>query len=402
MSLSVAAVYAMMLTVPSGYSYGATMLFVGSLIVLARGNRNAHALSIQDRTLCGLLLAFFAAALLAVLWHQDSLKYLDQAIRYLLAIPVLIALRRVPVRVEWLWLGIAIGLLGAAGVAWWQLYQLSLPRAEGFLTTAIPFADISLTMAVWCLLGGWWAGAQRRLGWTVLMLAGALAGAYAFIAAATRGGLVALPVLAVLIAIALLKREHLRAIVAACIALAAATMVLFTLLPSSQFAEGRYADTVTEWHNYMEKGDASNNVGSRLEAWKAALISIPEKPLLGWGHADYEVQAQHLADTGRVNSVGANLSNTHNNFIEIWLHQGALGLIAFLALMITSFWYFCQRLRAPDLTVRILACCGASLPAAFAMYGLTQVILGRNNGVMFFAVSLAVLWAAMRQAEERA
>jgi O-antigen ligase len=32
-------------------------------------------------------------------------------------------------------------------------------------------------------------------------------------------------------------------------------------------------------------------------------------------------------------------------------------------------------------------------------YGLTQVILGRNNGVMFFLVSLAVLWAAVRSAE---
>lgn len=401
MSLSVATFYAMMLTVLSGYSYGAAMLLVGSLTMLAQGGRGAHPLSTQDKTLCALLLAFFATTLIAVLWHQDPPKYLDQAIRYLLAIPILIALRRVPIRLEWLWLGLALGLLGAAGIAWWQVHQLQIDRAEGFMTSAIPFADISLTMAVWCLLGAWWAGAQRRLGWMALLLVGALAGAYAFIAAATRGGLVALPVLAILIAIALVRREHARVVVAACIALVAATVLLFTLMPASQVAEGRYAEALIEWHNYMEKGDASNNVGSRLEAWKAALISIPEKPLLGWSHADYETQAQHLVDTGRVDAIGANLANTHNNFIEVWLHQGALGLIAFLALMITSFWYFCQRLLAPDLTVRILACCGASLPAAFSMYGLTQVILGRNNGVMFFVVSLAVLWAAMRQAEER-
>lgn len=399
--MGIAAFYAMMLSIPSGYSVGAVVLLVGSLVVLMRHVHGPHPLSVQDKTLCGLLLAFFTATLIAVLWHQDDSKYLDQAIRYLLAIPILIALRRVPVRIEWLWLGLALGLLGAAGVAWWQIHLGEYSRAAGFLTSAIPFADISLTMAVWCLLGAWWAGVQRRPGWTALLLAGALGGAYAFIAAATRGGLVALPVLAVLIAVALVRREHLRMIVVTCIGLVAATMLLFTLLPSSDTAESRYAGALTEWHNYMEKGDATNNVGSRLEAWKAALISIPEKPLLGWGHEDYKVQAQHLADTGRVAPFVTTLANTHNNFIEIWLHQGALGLIAFLALMITSFWYFCQRLRAPDLTVRILACCGASLPAAFSMYGLTQVILGRNNGAMFFVVSLAVLWAAMRQAEER-
>jgi O-antigen ligase len=49
--------------------------------------------------------------------------------------------------------------------------------------------------------------------------------------------------------------------------------------------------------------------------------------------------------------------------------------------------------------VRVLACCGAALPASFVAFGLTQVILGRNNGVMFFLVSLGVLWAAMRSVE---
>lgn len=401
MSLGVAAFYTMMLTVPSGYSYGAAILLVGSLLVLTRGAHGNHLLSTQDRTLCGLLLAFFATTLITVLWHQDSLKYLDQAIRYLLAIPILVALRRVPVRIEGLWLGLTLGLIGAAGIAWWQVQLIGFDRADGFLTSAIPFGGISLTMAVWCLLGACLVGAQRRPAWTGLLLVGALAGVYAFIASATRGAMVALPVLTILLLVAVVRRKHLHIIVAACIALAVAITLLLTLTPAAQVAERRYDEASTEWHNYVKKGDATNNVGSRLEAWKAALISIPEKPLLGWGHEDYKAQVEHLVDSGRVAPFAAMLANTHNNFIEIWLHQGSLGLLAFLALMITSFWYFCQRLRAPDLTVRILACCGASLPASFAVYGLTQVILGRNNGVMFFAVSLAVLWAAMRQAEGR-
>ncbi|MBV6274046.1 O-antigen ligase family protein [Alcaligenaceae bacterium CGII-47] len=402
MSCSIAAFYTLMLAAPSGYSYGGALLLIGSLLVLSRGNHDATSLSIQDKTLCALLLAFFATTLIAVLWHQDSFKHLDQAVRYLLAIPILIALRRTTVRIEWLWGGLVLGLLGAAGIAWWQVHLIGFDRADGFLTSAIPFGGISLSMAVWCLLGAILTGSQRRLGWTALLLIGALAGVYAFIASATRGAMVALPILAILLLIATVRRSHWRVILAVSIALAISITLLLTSTSAPQVAERRYNEALTEWHNYVEKGDATNNVGSRLEAWKAALISIPEKPLLGWSHADYDAQTQHLVDTGRIAPFVTTLSNTHNNFIEVWLHQGALGLLAFLALMVTSFWYFCQRLRAPDLTVRILACCGASLPAAFSMFGLTQVILGRNNGVMFFAVSLAVLWAAMRQAEERA
>jgi O-antigen ligase len=163
--------------------------------------------------------------------------------------------------------------------------------------------------------------------------------------------------------------------------------------------ERRLDETLAEWHAYSQQGDATNNVGSRLEAWKAALISVPERPLLGWGHTEYNAHVDELIDAGRIKPFVAALSNTHNQFIELWLHQGTLGLVAFLALLIAGFWYFAQRLRHDDITVRVLACCGASLPAAFAVFGLTQVILGRNNGVMFFLVSLAIWWAAMRQAE---
>lgn len=46
-------------------------------------------------------------------------------------------------------------------------------------------------------------------------------------------------------------------------------------------AERRYNKALIEWHNHTEKGDDVNNVGSYLEAWKAAFISISEKPLLG-------------------------------------------------------------------------------------------------------------------------
>lgn len=414
MAAGAAIFFLLMLSAPSGYSVGGGVLFVGGAAVwLATSSvgRNgatngatpqAAPWSGEDRALCWLLLAVFLVNAVAVLWHGDSGKYLDQGTRYVLAIPILVGLRRARLRLDWLWAGLALGLAGAAAVAWWQTGHIGVLRAEGFLTSAIPFGDIALTMAFWCLMGAILAGMRRRPLWAAFLLAGALAGAYAFIASATRGGLVALPIFAVLAAVALWHRQFRKPLLLGCTALAAGMAIVMTIQPVSQIAEDRYASTVAEWQDYTRDGNAANNVGSRLEAWKSALISIPQRPLLGWGHEEYDGHLRHLIEAGRIHPYVATLSNTHNNFLEIWLHQGTLGLFAFLAMMITSFWYFCRRLRAPDLTVRVLACCGASLPAAFGAFGLTQVILGRNNGVMFFVLSLAILWAAMRQAEAQA
>lgn len=404
MAASAALFFLLALSVPNGYSWGAGLLLGGALAMRWRGRLadmpHAPPWSVQDRTLCILLAVVFLANAVAVAWHGDGGKYLDQGVRYLLVIPVVWGLRQVRLRADWIWAGLAVGCMGAAAVAWWQIHQMEFERASGFITSAIPFGDIALLMAFWCLLGAALMAIRHRIGWTALLLAGALAGTYAFITAATRGGLVALPILFVLAAVVLIRREHARLVLTGFAVIVVAVTLAFTLLTAGQVAESRFSDTFSEWRAYSQQGQTEeNNVGSRLEAWKAALISIPERPLLGWSYTDYDTHLGTLVQAGRVNPYVVELSNTHNQFLEIWLHQGTLGLVALLALLIASFWYFAQRLRHADIAVRVLACCGASLPAAFAAFGLTQVILGRNNGVMFFVVSLAIWWAAMRGEE---
>ncbi|MER1940096.1 O-antigen ligase family protein [Castellaniella sp. FW104-16D08] len=403
MSTSIAMFYALALSLPSGYSYGAALLFLGVLYSLVRGRCDVTLpYDRQDRILCLVLLSCFLVPLVAVLWHGDSMAFLDQPLRYVLVIPILIGLRRISIRLHWVWAGIAIGLVTTAGVAWWQVHDLKLPRATGFVTSAIPFSNLSLTMTFWAALGAYWAGSRGRFAWMGLMAVAALCGLYAVLASATRGSWIALPIMLVLPAIAVLRRRHLRRVFAASIVIIVAAMVVFATVPVGEMAAARYAGAVEEWDAYVIRDDATNNVGLRIEAWKAALLSIAERPLLGWGQQEYSTQLDHLIQSGRVDPAILVLANTHNNFIEVWLHQGSLGLLALLAMLISSFWFFCQRLRSTDLTVRVLACCGAGLPAAFACYGLTHYILGRNNGVMFFAISLAVLWALMRQAEQEA
>lgn len=416
MSASAALFFLLTLSAPSGYSLGSGLLLLGGGAVWWTSRRTAprvpHTLqsslrahtvaapwTTEDRVLCTLLLIVFAINALAVLWHGDPGKYLDQGIRYLLVIPILVGLRRVRLRLDWLVIGLTLGLFATAGVAAWQTLGQGIERATGFVTSAIPFSDMSLTLAFWSLMGATLAAIRQRWGWATLLLAGALAGIYAVVAAVTRGSLIALPILLILAGITLLSRAHLRLLLAGIAILSTAVALMLATLPIGQITGSRYADALDEWRAYNQQHKAASSVGARLDSWKAALISIPDRPVLGWGQAEYDTHLQNLITVGRIAPYTGTLANTHNQFLEVWLHQGTLGLSALLALLITSFWFFCRRLRSRVLTVRVLACCGAALPAAFSAYGLTQVILGRNNGVMFFLVSLVVLWAAMRQAE---
>ena len=164
----------------------------------------------------------------------------------------------------------------------------------------------------------------------------------------------------------------------------------------------RYDAAVAEVHDYTANGNASSSVGLRLEAWRTAINNIAEKPLLGWSYRDYDTRLAQLAANHKANVSITTLANTHNNFVEVWLHQGLFGFLALLALFVVPFWFFCKRLRSDDHAVQAFALGGACLLASFFVFSLTQVILGRNNGVIFFGLSLVIFWACMRNAEQKA
>lgn len=400
-SVSVFLFYALALSVPSGYSYGAALLLLSSLIYLVR--RPALHLSSEDHVLIWTLLSVFLVALLTFVIHDNKPKTLDQAIRCLLAVPILLLLLRKPPHVSFLWAGLALGAIASAGLAFWQVTWGPLigGRATGFVTSAIPFGNMGLVLGMLCGVGLFWTCTQtkHRVLWRTVLTLGLFAGVYCSIASMSRGGWIAIPAVICLFLVAFLTRRNLlRAAILASIA--AIALVVIFIMPQTG-VQARYDQAVTEINSYVHDDNAISSVGVRLEAWRAALISIPEKPWLGFSYKGYSAHLQKLATAGRIDPFVQTLSNTHNNFIEVLLHQGILGLSALLALFFVPFWLFCKRLRSNDRLVKTLAISGATVVSSFFIFSLTQVILGRNNGIMFFTLSVVILWAALRHAEAK-
>src|SRR3546814_15407533 len=92
------------------------------------------------------------------------------------------------------------------------------------------------------------------------------------------------------------------------------------------------------------------------------------------------------------------MANTHNTCLEIWVFQGVIGVVLLIALLVTALTYFIRRLRSQDPGVQVAAVCGASLIVAYSVFSLSQVMLSRNNTLLFFLISLSVFWA---RSEER-
>lgn len=393
-SCSVFLFFAPVLSIPGSYSLGTVMLLLAGLFFLAA--RPWRRLSREDRVFAWLLCIIFLVALGLYIFHGDRIRALDLPSRYLLLIPISWLLCRVSPRVEAVWAGLALGGLSAAGVTAWQTEYLDMPRAVGF-TGVIQFGDLGIMIGILCLAGLVWYVVQGRKGWQAFMAIGVLGGAYTSISSGSRGGwLVVVPV-AVIFCIAFLHRRNVKRVVAWLLALCVGIGILSATVPS---IESRYDQAVNEIQQYQEDRDADTSLGARFEMWRALEKIIPEKPWLGWSVKDFKARMQELVDSGQVRPVVLYLANTHNNYLELWVFQGLLGLATTLALFIYMLWCFGKRLRSPCIELRVFAVAGTSLLVSFLVFGMSQVILGRNNTLLFFLIALAVFWGCLRHRED--
>src|SRR5690606_40816462 len=149
---------------------------------------------------------------------------------------------------------------------------------------------------------------------------------------------------------------------------------------------------------YQDEGaESSSSLGARFAIWQTSLDLLTEKPVLGWGEVQFRQELRKRAEAGLLGRVPASLANTHNTFLEVWVMYGGLALIALVCLMISSAWHFLACLRHPDTVMRSYALAGVCLVLGYIVYSQSQVMLIRNNTLMFFLLMLAVLMGLLRQ-----
>lgn len=395
-SLGAFVTLAAMFAIPSGYSYGAVLLLTASLWFLAQRSGGWN-LSRDDKLMAWVLLAYFAIpSLMTALLGNNPTDY-DQYSRSLLAIPLLFLLLRVPVSLKTLWGGITLGIVLAAPLAWWQVEVQHLPRASGFLNV-IHFSNFCLVFTVFCASGFYWAAQQHRHAnrWRAAFALGIVGGIYSVIMGGSRGSWVALPPVAAVFLIAFSSRRNAWRILLAGLACAVVIAGLFTL-PGSPL-KTRYDQGAHDIAQY-ERDNPDTSIGARFEMWQGARDNLRVRPLLGWNTKDYAQSLAKLVDERRLAPIALEFSNNlHNNYLQAWVFTGLPGLLALLALYGLPLWHFAKRLRAADITTRVLAFCGASNVVAYLCFCLTQVVLRRNNGIMFYLLVTLILWGAMHHA----
>ncbi|SER74976.1 O-antigen ligase [Vreelandella subterranea] len=338
------------------------------------------------------LLASYAVSRLPVFVLDDfSSRYVSPGLHMAAVIPIYLMMRHAGSAIQlgayrrWLEWGAIVGSLGASGVALYQTQWLGWQRADGFLFS-INFGYLACAMAFICF--AMLRGSPRKV-W--LVVAG-LAALLAMLLTLTRGSVIAVPPLLLLLLVLnldVLGWKRLLMVVGLAMSLAAVAYL------ASNSVQQRVAYSVDEVHSLLA-GDVSEAVssGGRLQLWMAASHAFKERPLVGLTYPEREALNAELVEQGVVTDwvLSVDRGHAHSQYFEMLASGGLLGILAIFGYLLAPGVYH-LRLVILDRN-NVYAQTGLVFTTGFAIYCLTEAAIHHEMMTAVYAymqVNLLVL-----------
>lgn len=346
-------------------------------------NRAPRDLHREEKTWLWLCAGFFAAIVSSGLvngWGETQTESLEVDIRYLLAVPLYLLLRRHAAAGRWFVAGLVPAAIYIAGYTYYDAIVQGHFRVYGPYSPNL-FGPVAALVALW-LVASWerW-GRQRWL--LVVPVAAALWGA---IMSGSRGaylGIIAMGLVWSLVRF----RGWWRLLPVALVLLSP----LAAYQGSDRFAQ-RVDAAVSDVRTYLdrlEQGETSQTSGTaiRFEMWRAGWLVFKDNPVLGAGWGNYTAAVKKYIEQNGLSRNIAHHDHAHNTYVEVLMSLGAAGFTVFLGMLFYPLIYFSRTFaESPD-----TAMLGILHVVGIAVFSLTDAsTFTKGNFAAIFVLSMCV------------
>lgn len=140
---------------------------------------------------------------------------------------------------------------------------------------------------------------------------------------------------------------------------------------------------------------ANNNVGTRLEMWRAAWHLFLRHPVLGVGVGAYQVQTRDLINKHDIAPVVGIYDHPHSDYFNMLSSAGIVGLLVFLAVLIVPLLRFLRALLSKQSVVHALGLAGALTVIGFGIYALTDTVFLHSMMITWYVIYMALFYALL-------
>jgi O-antigen ligase len=317
----------------------------------------------------------------------------DWAARFLLSIPIFIALRQTNVRTMTIvQFGIPLGALITLVTLILQPAVWAAGRhTTSFAFNLIHFSDTALMLGFLSLFSINWVRKDTSPILT-LKLVGFLAGLYMSIQSGQRGAWLAIPPLLLLWAVSYNKERLWLKLAITALVIVCASWMSYAFVDMVHFRLNNFFQDVS---NFAE-GNKDTSLGIRLQHWRAAIFLFSENPIFGVGPGGFSQAMPALSQQGLLTPAAASMGNAevHSEIFAKGAETGIFGLVSLMSIYIVPTAIFLKVTKSATHPSRRAAFMGLCLIIGFFIFGLTVEIFNLKMTASFFSLTLAVLMAA--------
>ena len=344
------------------------------------------------------LFLYLVLQAVAIIFNQGDISELKRPTKLLLMLLLVVAIMHRGLKVNYFYIGLAVGMILAVMYASWQYYFLNVAR-PGIHNNPQLMGWISATSFSLLLV----ASTELRNWRMFLCLVGMVASIICVILSGSRGALLGLGPVIIFAwwywgsGIAWKNSVKTKTSIFLMSILALIVVVIILGAFSKRIVLG-----VDQTISYMEQGNKRSSIGLRLEAWRGAIIAAREHPILGIGTGEMRRQnfIQEKINMGQLDSSIKALRHTHSDYMGALQSKGIPGLLVQLLIYVVPAIVFYRKLRAKNKMIRLSASCGILLVLNFASFSLTDMPLRHSLSLAFYLITLGIFLGVMKHSSK--
>jgi len=393
------------------YIFGAILLCYPALLFLVRGGMNGalfmltilalfllisrkaykNKLDRADRYFSIAMASGLIAILFSQLYHHDMIaRYFDSDSRFLLAVPVLLALRHINIKIlsimQYAFPSGAIAALVAVLVT----NTLVRTDASTSFMNHIHLGDMALLLGFLSLFSVNWTG-RDHLVVKLFKILGLFAGLTVSVLSSARGGWIAIPVFVFVFVYFRTTGKLFTKLLLVLLSIGIVGLLGYYFIePIHQRLWMIYSDL-----SKFSGGHEDTSIGVRLQLWNAAFHLIAANPIFGVGAAGFANAMDGLSATGLITPVAAGLGKgeVHNEILAHTVRFGVFGLASILAVYFVPFAIFLRAARSKIHQQSVAVVMGMCVTLGFFVFGLTVETFDLKMTAAFYSMTVAVLLA---------
>ena len=372
------------------------LITIISLALLAVGYKgNNRSAGNAEMSFVAAMSSGLAVIFISQLYHQDlSARYFDSPARFLLAVPILLALRGISMRtLSVIQYAFPLGAIAALVAVMVENPAVRYSASTSFMNH-IHLGDLALLLGFLSIFGIGWLG-KDRLAVKALKVCGLLAGLTVSVLSSARGGWIAIPVFVAAFVYCRSKAGFFNKILVAMLIIGVACVLGYLLVePIHQRLWMAYSDLTQ-----FTSGNVDTSIGVRLQLWKAAFHLFAENPIFGVGADGFGRAMDALNASGYITREAAfyGKGEVHNEILAQTVRFGIFGLCSILAIYFVPFFLFLRAAKTGTPQQNGAAMMGMCVTLGFFVFGLTVETFNLKMTAAFYSLTVAVLLATVSQ-----